>query len=228
MTDHPLVASAEALTAWNVPDTPICAAAWRLTSSVSAAYLSNHCVRSYLFGRELAAADGLRSGVDYDDETLFLACVLHDLGVTSYGGGEQRFEVDGADAAARFLREQGYPQDRVETVWQAIALHTSLGLAHRFGPIAAVAFSGISMDIDGAGKDRLPAGFLDRITADWPRHDLGYAIADAIARDIRADPRKAPPFSLPAHLHQLLNNAAPLTFIDVVTASGWGDRPLGT
>ncbi|WP_371287046.1 HD domain-containing protein [Mycobacterium sp. PS03-16] len=59
---------------------------------MSPEYLANHCVRSYLFGRELAAAEGL----DYDDEDLFLACILHDLGVTGHGRGEQRFEVDGA------------------------------------------------------------------------------------------------------------------------------------
>lgn len=199
----------------------------RLVLDASPEVIANHCVRSYLFGRELAAARRLRSGADYDDEALFLACLLHDLGVTDVGAGTQRFEVDGADAAARFLREHGSPDDRVTTVWQAIALHTSVGLAERFGPVQSVAFLGISLDINGIERNLLSPGFADRVNAAWPRHDLGYAIADLIARDIRADPMKAPPFTFPAHLHQVVNGAAAITFTDVVAGSGWGDAPLG-
>src|SRR5947208_1899107 len=122
------------LAAWDFPDSDICAAALQMMTEVSPAFLANHCVRSYLFGRELAAADGLRAGVDYDEGLVFLSCVLHDLGITDYGGGDQRFEVDGADAAARFLGEHGVGEEPAHTVWQSIALHTSVGLAHRFGP----------------------------------------------------------------------------------------------
>ena len=81
---------------WNLPDSDICSAAMKLAIDVSPAFIANHCVRSYLFGRELAAADGQRAGVDYDDELVFLSRLLHDLGVTAHGGGDQRFEVDGA------------------------------------------------------------------------------------------------------------------------------------
>jgi HD superfamily phosphodiesterase len=101
-----------------------------------------------VFARELAAAKELRSDVDFDDELLFLSCILHDLGAIGYGNGDQRFEVDGADAAARFLREYGVAEDRVNTVWQAIALHTTIGIAHRFGPEQAIAQLGISADMN--------------------------------------------------------------------------------
>ncbi|HEY4794813.1 MAG TPA: hypothetical protein VII18_12235, partial [Mycobacterium sp.] len=93
---------------------------------------------------------GLYPDVDYDDELVYLSCVLHDLGATDYANGEQRFEVDGADAAVRFLRGEGVQEARVTTVWQAIALHTSIGLAHRFGAVHAVAQMGIAADIVGA------------------------------------------------------------------------------
>jgi hypothetical protein len=210
---------------WNLPDSDICSAALRLMFDVSPPFLANHCVRSYLFGRELAAADGLRSDVDYDNELVFLVCVLHDLGVTDYGLADQRFEVDGADAAARFLRENGISDDRVTTVWQSIALHTSVGLAERFGTVQNLAYLGISLDVNGIQKHRLPSGYAARVHTAWPRHDLGYAIVDAIARGTRADPTKAPPSSFPAHVHQLINGPS-LTFSDVVANSGWGDRPV--
>src|SRR3954469_21785910 len=94
---------------WDLPDSEICSAAMQLAFDVSPEFLANHCFRSYLFARELAAAKGLRSGVDYDDELVFLSCILHDLGVTGYGDGDQRFEVDGADGAARFLHAKESP-----------------------------------------------------------------------------------------------------------------------
>ncbi|MBB3602723.1 hypothetical protein FHT40_002384 [Mycolicibacterium sp. BK556] len=210
---------------WNLPDSDICSAALQLATDVSPAYITNHCVRSYLFGRELAAADGLRAGTDYDDELVFLSCILHDLGITDIGGGDQRFEVDGADAAAAFLRERGVDAAAVHTVWQAIALHTSVGLAHRFGPVQSVSHLGIALDINGFDKQRLSTGFAERVHAAWPRHDLGYAIASAIADDTRANPMKAPPFSFPAHLHQVINGGPSFTFLDLVANSGWGDQP---
>ncbi|MDG5486079.1 HD domain-containing protein [Mycolicibacterium gadium] len=220
MTDHVTGDTAQ----WGLPDSAVCAAAVELASGVSPVFLHNHCVRSYLFARELAAADGLRGGVDYDEEVVFLASVLHDLGLTEYGAGEQRFEVEDADAAARFLREQGITHDRVATVWQSIALHTSSGLGHRFGTEHAVCHSGIDVDVTGAQQDRLPKGFAARVHATWPRLNLGFAITEAIARDTQANPMKAPPFSFPAHVHQLVNDAPRLTFAEVVTNAGWGDE----
>jgi len=193
---------------------------------VSPVVIAHHNVRSYLFARELAAAKGLRSDVDYDDELVFLSCILHDLGITDYGKGDQRFEVDGADAAARFLREHGVPEARVTTVWQSIALHTSLGLAHKFGAEQAIAQMGIAVDVDGIEKRLLPLGFAERVHLAWPRHDLGYAIADLIARGIEVNPQKGPPFTFPGHVHQLIyGTTSPLTFFDVVQGAGWNDQP---
>ena len=78
-----------------------------LVTDVSPAVLSNHCIRSYVFAREIAASQDLRGGVHYDNETLYLACLLHDLGLTDHGSGDERFEIQGADAAQRFLRRCG-------------------------------------------------------------------------------------------------------------------------
>jgi hypothetical protein len=51
--------------------------------------------------------------------------------------------MDGADTAAgcSATRCRG---PRVDTVWQAIAVGTIAGLAHRFGPVGAVAKMGIA------------------------------------------------------------------------------------
>ncbi len=99
----------------------------------------NHSVRSYLFGELLAAREGLRPGADYDSEALFLGCVLHDLGAGSAAPGKQRFEVEGADLAAALLTEHGCERALIDAVWEAIALHTSFGIADRRGPLCELA-----------------------------------------------------------------------------------------
>jgi hypothetical protein len=209
------------------PDSDIATAAREFVFDVSPAFVANHSVRSYLFARELATVKGLRPDIDYDDELVFLSCVLHDLGCTDHANGDQRFEVDGADAAARFLTERGVPDDRVTTVWQAIALHTSVGIAHRFGAVHAVTHLGIGTDIAGTERDLLTPGFADRVHETWPRHDLGYALAEVIAGQVEANPAKGHPMTFPGRLHQEMYPASPaVTWVDVVGAAGWNDQPL--
>jgi hypothetical protein len=209
-----------------LPDSDIACAAKQFVFDVSPAFVANHSLRSYLFAREVAAAKGLKRDVDYDDELVFLSCILHDLGATEAANGDQRFEVDGADAAARFLRDHGVQEARVTTVWQAIALHTSIGLAHKFGAEQAVTQMGISTDIVGTDSDLLPQGFADRVHSSLPRYDLGYALAEVIARQVEANPAKGHPMNFPGHLHQLMYpKTPPVTFFDVVQAAGWNDQP---
>jgi HD superfamily phosphodiesterase len=209
----------------DLPDSDIACAARQFAFDISPVFVANHSVRSYLFARELAAAKGLQRDVDYDDELVFLSCMLHDLGLTDHANGYQRFEVDGADAAARFLCDHGVEEARVTTVWQAIALHTSVALAHRFGAVQAVAQMGISADIVGADREMLPTGFADRVHASLPRHDLGYALAELIARQVEDNPEKGNPMTYPGHLHQLIYRTSPVTWFDVVRAAGWNDQP---
>jgi HD domain len=222
MTDH----ESQSGSRLALPVSDIASAARQFVFDVSPAFVAHHSLRSYLFARELAAAKGLQGDVDYDDELVYLSCILHDLGATEYANGDQRFEVDGADAAARFLRHHGMEQARVATVWQAIALHTSVGLAHKFGPVQAIAQMGIATDVIGIDKELLPVGFADRVHASWPRHDLGYALAEVIARQVEDNPVKGPPLTFPNHAHQLVIGTAPMTWFDLVDRAGWNDQPI--
>ena len=61
------------------------------------------------------------------------------------------------------------------------------------GPEQSISHFGITLDVGGIEKDFLSPGFAEWVHAAWPRYDLGFAIAEAIARDIRSNPSKAPP-----------------------------------
>jgi UTP:GlnB (protein PII) uridylyltransferase len=81
---------------------------------------------------------GIRDGLKCDRELLYLGAIMHDLGLTERFDAEQRFEVNGADAARAFVLEHGLSDEKAEIVWDAIALHTSIGIAVRKQPEIAL------------------------------------------------------------------------------------------
>ncbi|QFG25996.1 HD domain-containing protein [Actinomadura sp. WMMB 499] len=191
---------ADFFTEFDAPDTDLTRKAYDHAFAIETAAIAGHSIRTYLFGRALGEHRGLRPGADYDDEALFLACALHDAGLTEEGDGHARFEVDGADLAASFLREHGLAEDRVRLVWEAIALHTSGGIAHRMRPEIALTHLGAGADVAGFGADALPGGLADRAHAAYPRLGSSPELLHAIVGQIARDPRKAPLGSFPGEL----------------------------
>ncbi|MFC9045823.1 HD domain-containing protein, partial [Streptomyces rochei] len=124
---------------WRRLRTPAAQAAFALAAEHSPAHLLNHCVRSFFYARAIAAARGLVAGTYYDEETLFLATMLHDIGLTEAGRGPNRFEVDGVFRAARFAREHGLSDAAADLIGDAVALHTSAGTAVHEQPVVALA-----------------------------------------------------------------------------------------
>ncbi|MEU4312056.1 HD domain-containing protein [Nocardia sp. NPDC024068] len=210
-----------------LPTTALAIAARNVIDAELEAPLRNHSLRSFLFGRALAAAQGLRAGRDYDEELMYLICALHDIGLADAADGDQRFEVDGADYAAEFLEGRGVTDERVDIVWDAIAAHSS-GLC--FSPVyrrrrpAAIwiAVEGIGADIGGA-PDTLAPDFADEVHAAFPRLGGIRALADAIAAQAIAKPHKALPGSLPGEIVRLRHPELVPTWNDIVGANGWKD-----
>jgi len=183
--------------------------------------IANHSVRSYLFARLLARHRGLRPGHDFDDRLLFFACVLHDMGLSEVANGKQRFEIDGADAAAEFLAGNGVSSSDVDEVWQAIALHTSGGVAERRGPVCALTRGGILLDIDADPKV-VSDDDARVIHATYPRLAMARELVEAIVAQVRAEPSKAPAYTLPAALVRERAELS-LTGIERAAQSGrWG------
>jgi len=155
----------------------------------------DHSIRSFLFARLLAERDGSLRDADYDEDLLFAATVMHDLGLGERARGDARFEVEGADLAAAVLRSHGVAERDVDRVWEAIALHASLGIAHRRGLITSLTHRGVFID---AG--RITDGVADRLRQEvlnaYPRPAGDRSIADAIVAHASRSDAAAPPGSL--------------------------------
>jgi len=181
------------------PQTRLAKVADDLARAAEPDFMYNHSVRSYLFAQVAASARGLTPGEDYDNELLFLSCILHDIGLTTQADRGRRFEVDGAEAAVDLLQANGLEAARAEIVWVAIALHTSAGIAEHRGNEVALTSAGIGMDF-GGDADLVPGDLARQVHDRYPRLDMAQCLTDAIVGQAQGHPRKAPPYSLPGEL----------------------------
>src|ERR1043165_4646818 len=108
-----------------IPDSWLAKEATGVLREYSTDLFFNHSTRVYLFGAEQGRQQKLR----FDPELLYVAAAFHDLGlIKKFSSQNDRFEVDGANAARQFLAARKVPEEQVQTVWEAIALHTTRGV----------------------------------------------------------------------------------------------------
>ena len=129
-----------------IPTGALAEASLAIARSSESQSIVDHSIRSFLFARLLADEEGCLSDADYDEDLLFAATVMHDLGLGEQATGEARFEVEGADLAATVLREHGVAEPEIDQVWEAIALHSSLGIADRRGLLTYLTHKGVFID----------------------------------------------------------------------------------
>jgi hypothetical protein len=134
---------------------------------------------------------GRAQNLRYDEELFFLASVLHDLGLTTEFRGTERFEVVGADAAAAFLKNQGVDDERRAIIWDAIALHTSVGIASRKRPEIALVHIGAGVDVLGLELNKLPPALVAQTIEALPRHDFNKAFFSVLLDTISHAPQSA-------------------------------------
>jgi hypothetical protein len=149
-----------------IPDSLLAREATDILRGHSGDLLFNHSVRVYLF----AAEQGRQRKLRFDAELLYIAAAFHDLGLTrTFSSENERFEVDGANAARQFLSTHNVPEEQVRTVWEAIALHTTPGITHHMQPEVALLYTGDGLDVLGRGFDQFPADVREQIVAKYPR-----------------------------------------------------------
>jgi len=170
-----------------IPDSPLAQKAVDLAYRVSPAVVWTHVLRTFVFGALVGRTQNLR----YDEELFFLASVLHDLGLTTEFRGTERFEVVGADAAAAFLKDQGVNDERRAIIWDAIALHTSVGIASRKRPEIALVHIGAGIDVLGLELNKLPPTLVAQTIEALPRHDFNKAFFSVLVDTIAHAPQSA-------------------------------------
>ncbi|MFD3475787.1 HD domain-containing protein [Streptomyces sp. NPDC058695] len=149
-----------------IPETSAVAEATSHLRETITPLLFHHSRRVFLF----ASLHARELGLQPDPELLYISAMFHDAGLlTPFSEEEQRFELDGADHARKFLLDRGFPKSAAEVVWTAIALHTTPGIPGRMGPEIAATNYGVLTDAVGWGLDGLEGDQVDEIAAAHPR-----------------------------------------------------------
>ncbi len=137
-----------------VPDSKLAREITEYIRDTESTLLFNHSSRVYYFG----ALAGKRRLLKFDPELLYAGAMFHDVGlVSAFSSATDRFEVDGANAASDFLRKHNIPQQDIDAVWTAIALHTTPDIPKYMHPVVALVTAGVEMDVLGIDY----AGFSD-------------------------------------------------------------------
>jgi HD domain len=206
-----------------LPATPLAVRAAEYVRACETEAVANHSIRSYLFAVMLAEHEGLWPSAEFDPDLLFFACLMHDLGTSPQASGTQRFELDGADMAATFLTDNGIDASAVELVWEAIALHTSPGIAERHGVLAYLTRGGVGVDF-GRGSEFITGAQGQEIHARHPRLRMATALVDEIVRHAARGPLNAPPYTIAGELVRERGQDGHLTTLErAARASRWGE-----
>ncbi|WP_205511238.1 HD domain-containing protein [Longitalea arenae] len=159
-----------------IPDSVIAKHATELLLEHGTAFIYNHSLRVFVF----AALNGNRRKIKYDPELLYVSAVFHDLGLTQhYSSPDKRFEVDGANAAYDFLKGHGLSPASLQLVWDAIALHTTIGIAEYKEAEVALLYSGVGLDVMGEGYHELTEANREAIIKQFPRDGFKKKIIPA-------------------------------------------------
>lgn len=152
-----------------IPPSPTAAAAREVLERWSAPALVNHCLRSYAW----ASALGDSLGLAYDAELLYVAAMLHDLGVTpAFDAHETAFETAGGAVAWSFAAGAGWPAERRDRVLEIIERHMWLSVDPTDDPEGHLLEVATSLDVSGVAPEKWDAAVLRSVTAALPRLDF--------------------------------------------------------
>jgi hypothetical protein len=165
-----------------IPSTDIATEAKQFCEKVSPEWLRDHCRRTY----EVGALLGRRRARTFDLEILFVASMLHDVGLTEdfkqgidhpdLAPGYPRkdapcFAVRGAGVAQRLATIHGWPPARSAALAEAISLHLNVRVTRSRGVEAHLLNAASAFDVIRLKAHSLPRESVQRIEGRWPRRD---------------------------------------------------------
>jgi hypothetical protein len=201
-----------------VPDSTVAREATELVRDTAPQLLFDHSRRVFLFG----SLQGRRLGLTADPELLYVGAMFHDLGLTErFRRSTQRFELDGADEARRFLAERGIDEDGVRKVWTGIALHTTPEVPYRLEPEVALVTAGVETDVLGINLDALSKAEIAEVTGAHPRPDFKRQILAAFTEGFLHRPDSTFGTVNADVLRHFAPGFAAIDFVEVIQGNDW-------
>lgn len=178
----------ESIAGVQIPDSALAREATELVREAASPLLFDHSRRVFLW----ASLRGREQALRFDPELLYVGTMFHDLGLTDrFRRTDQRFEIDGADEARRFLHAHGISGDQADRVWTSIALHTTPEIPLHMAPEIALVTRGVELDVLGIGYHAVSDEQRAAVVAAHPRPDFKNRILAAFTEGIKDRPETA-------------------------------------
>lgn len=152
-----------------VPDTQAAQQSFDEAAKLYTPALLNHCLRTYYFAALFAQFHGVKP----DHELLYVACIMHDLGLIEANEADMEttgFQIIGARKAREFGAAIGWDLERNRRVYEAVSLHLNpfipLEATH---PEAALLQRAATLDVIGMNRHRLTPYVIRGVDARFPR-----------------------------------------------------------
>lgn len=203
-----------------IPDSRLALEAQDILKEHGSELLWNHSNRVYLFG----ALQGKKAQKKYDEELLYVSALFHDLGLTKqFSSLDKRFEVDGANAARQFLAHHDIDDASIQLVWDAIALHTTIGVAEHKENEVALLYAGVGLDVMGDGYHDLTNEERNEIISAFPRNQFKQNILPAFFEGFKHKPETTFGNIKSDVCALFIPNYKPKNFCECVLHSPWSE-----
>ena len=170
------------------PQTPAAAAARSVATRFYSPALLNHTIRSYLWG----ATYGTAHGIAFDDELLYVAALLHDLGLTeAFDSQRVPFEEAGGQLAWVFGVAAGWPAQRAARVEEIITLHMRADVSAAADPEAHLLQVASSWEVVGRHPEEFPPDARVELLDRYPRLGFGAEFLACFEDQARRKPASA-------------------------------------
>ena len=208
----------ETIAGITIPDSKMAQDATELVRDVASELIFHHSRRVFIFG----SMRGQQEGSAFDAELVYVGAMFHDLGLTdTYRRKDQRFEIDAADEARRFLGEHGIEGAAADKVWNGIALHTTPEIPLHMDPEVALVTRGVELDVLGIGYDAITDEQRQAVVEAHPRPDFKNRILEAFHGGLKDRPQTTFGNVKADVLDHFDPDFQPGNFVDVIKNSDW-------
>ena len=137
-----------------------------------------------MFGAGLATLDGST----LDAELFYVACLLHDYGISDVVAG-QDFTLRSAERLRRCADEAGETPAAVEQAADAITVHATPGVTvERDGALGVYVQAGAMFDLTGLRLGDLTRSYRGHVIERYPRDGVTAGISAMIRAEASANP----------------------------------------
>lgn len=168
-----------------VPDSAAAALALEVAGRFCSPALLAHSCRSYLW----AAEYGRSRGIAFDAELLYVAAMLHDIGlVPVFDSATVPFEETGGAVAWVFAAGAGWEAARRDRAAAVIVAHMADEVDPAADPEGHLLELATGLDVSGRRPEDWPAAFRTEVLTRYPRQGLAEEFLGCFSEQARRKP----------------------------------------